>query len=94
MSEIYIDVLEVGGETNSDSSGEYMEVYLVTIPDDLVLLHVEKALLKQLLRLYEKEFFVQHNRQVSSYADFGELVCHYRRYNIIKNAIAQKKSSD
>jgi hypothetical protein len=51
----YIDVLEVG-ETMSGSLGEYYtEVYLDSISDDFVLLHVEKAFVET-----EKEFFVWH----------------------------------
>lgn len=60
LFEIYVDVLEKG-ETKSSLGGEDMEVSLEIIPDDLELLLLKKALLKQLLLSYEKEYFMQHS---------------------------------
>jgi hypothetical protein len=70
LFEIYVDVLEKG-ETKSSLGGEDMEVSLEIIPDDLELLLLKKALLKQLLLSYEKEYFLQHKCRVSWYAIMG-----------------------
>ena len=70
LFEIYVDVLEKG-EIKSSLGGEDMEVSLEIIPDDLELLLLKKALLKQLLLSYEKEYFMQHKCRVSWYADMG-----------------------
>mmetsp|Transcript_19160 Transcript_19160/g.41779 ORF Transcript_19160/g.41779 Transcript_19160/m.41779 type:complete len:932 (+) Transcript_19160:1077-3872(+) len=60
---------------------------------DLASLKQEKATLHQMLRSYEKDFFKQHKRQVSSFADIRPVANQYRRYKEIKKAIAQKSSS-
>jgi len=60
---------------------------------DLASLKAEKATLHQMLRSYEKDFFKQHKRQVSSFADIRPVAGQYRRYKEIKKAIAQKSSS-
>ena len=40
-----------------------------------------------MLRAYEKEFFRDHQRQVSSYADIRPVAAQYRRYKEIKKSI-------
>lgn len=59
------------------------------IPHDLTSLKAEKATLHQMLRSYEKDFFKQHKRQVSSFSDIKPVAGQYRRYKEIKKAIAQ-----
>lgn len=59
---------------------------------DMASLKAEKATLHQMLRSYEKDFFKQHKRQVSSFADIRPVASQYRRYKEIKKAIAQKSS--
>jgi hypothetical protein len=59
------------------------------IPQDLTSLKAEKATLHQMLRSYEKDFFKQHKRQVSSFSDIRPVAGQYRRYKEIKKAIAQ-----
>jgi len=59
------------------------------IPQDLTALKAEKATLHQMLRSYEKDFFKQHKRQVSSFSDIKPVAGQYRRYKEIKKAIAQ-----
>lgn len=61
--------------------------------EDLTSLKAEKATLHQMLRSYEKDFFKQHKRQVSSFADIRPVASQYRRYKEIKKAIAQKSST-
>jgi hypothetical protein len=46
-----------------------------------------------MLRSYEKDFFKQHKRQVSSFADIRPVASQYRRYKEIKKAIAQKSAA-
>lgn len=41
-----------------------------------------------MLRAYEKDFFREHRRQVSSFADIQPVASQYRRYKEIKKAIA------
>jgi len=41
-----------------------------------------------MLRNYEKDFFKEHNRQVSSFDDIKPVAGQYRRYKEIKKAIA------
>jgi hypothetical protein len=41
-----------------------------------------------MLRAYEKDFFKEHKRQVSSFADIRPVASNYRRYKEIKKAIA------
>jgi len=55
---------------------------------DLASLKAEKATLHQMLRSYEKDFFKEHKRQVSSFADIRPVAGQYRRYKEIKKAIA------
>ncbi|GKZ00324.1 hypothetical protein MPSEU_000985300 [Mayamaea pseudoterrestris] len=55
---------------------------------DLASLKTEKSQLHQMLRSYEKDFFREHNRQVSSYTDIQPVANQYRRYKDIKKAIA------
>lgn len=57
---------------------------------DLATLKAEKATLHQMLRSYEKDFYRQHKRQVSSFADIRPVASQYRRYKEIKKAIALK----
>jgi len=56
-------------------------------PSDLTDLKSEKQQLHQMLRAYEKEFFRDHQRQVSSYADIRPVAAQYRRYKEIKKSI-------
>lgn len=55
---------------------------------DLSALKAEKGKLHQMLRSYEKDFFKEHKRQVSSFADIKPVASQYRRYKEIKKAIA------
>ena len=55
---------------------------------DMSALKVEKGKLHQMLRSYEKDFFKEHKRQVSSFADIKPVASQYRRYKEIKKAIA------
>jgi hypothetical protein len=57
-------------------------------PPDLATLKAEKSHLHQMLRSYEKEFFRDHKRQVSSFTDIKPVAAQYRRYKEIKKAIA------
>lgn len=52
-------------------------------------LRSEKSQLHQMLRSYERDFFEQHGRQVSSFSDIRPVASQYRRYKEIKRAIAQ-----
>ena len=54
---------------------------------DLSNLKSEKQQLHQMLRAYEKEFFRDHQRQGSSYADIRPVAAQYRRYKEIKKNI-------
>lgn len=54
---------------------------------DLAALKAEKGQLHQMLRSYEKDFFKEHRRQVSSFADIKPVASQYRRYKEIKKAI-------
>jgi hypothetical protein len=54
---------------------------------DLSALKAEKGKLHQMLRSYEKDFFKEHKRQVSSFADIKPVASQYRRYKEIKKAI-------
>lgn len=55
---------------------------------DLAALKAEKSKLHQMLRSYEKDFFKEHRRQVSSFQDIRPVASQYRRYKDIKKAIA------
>lgn len=59
-----------------------------TPSQDLAALKAEKGTLHQMLRSYEKDFFKEHKRQVSSFADIRPVASQYRRYKEIKKAIA------
>lgn len=54
---------------------------------DLAALKAEKSQLHQMLRSYEKDFFKEHKRQVSSFADIKPVASQYRRYKEIKKSI-------
>ena len=56
-------------------------------------LKAEKSQLHQMLRSYEKDFFREHKRQVSSFADIKPVASQYRRYKEIKKAIAAFQES-
>ena len=58
------------------------------IPSDLVALRAEKGQLHQMLRSYERDFFRDNRRQVSSFSDIRPVASQYRRYKEIKKAIA------
>jgi len=66
---------------------------VATTPQDMAGLKVEKAKLHQMLRSYEKDFFKDHKRQVSSFADIKPVASQYRRYKEIKKAIANLQHS-
>ena len=55
---------------------------------DLTALKAEKGRLHHMLRSYEKDFYKEHKRQVSSFADIRPVASQYRRYKEIKKAIA------
>jgi hypothetical protein len=55
---------------------------------DLAALKAEKSQLHQMLRAYEKEFFRENRRQVSSFADIRPVASQYRRYKEIKRNLA------
>jgi len=58
---------------------------------DLAALKAEKSNLHTMLRSYEKDFFRENNRQVSSFADIKPVASQYRRYKEIKKAIAARQ---
>jgi hypothetical protein len=60
---------------------------------DLAALKAEKGQLHQMLRSYEKDFFKEHKRQVSSFGDIEPVARQYRRYKEIKRAIAALQQS-
>jgi hypothetical protein len=60
---------------------------------DLAELKAEKQRLHQMLRAYEKDFFREHKRQVSSFADIKPVASQYRRYKEIKKAIDALQNS-
>jgi hypothetical protein len=61
---------------------------------DLPALKVEKGQLHQMLRSYEKDFYKENKRQVSSFADIKPVASQYRRYKEIKKAIAALQQSE
>jgi hypothetical protein len=65
-----------------------------TPTQDLSALKAEKGRLHQMLRSYEKDFFREHQRQVSSFADIRPVASQYRRYKDIKKAIAALQSGE
>ena len=60
---------------------------------DLAALKAEKVHLHQMLRSYEKDFYKEHKRQVSSFADIKPVASQYRRYKEIKKSIAALQGS-
>jgi hypothetical protein len=76
-----------------DSTEEVDSPPDMMLEQDLASLKAEKATLHQMLRSYEKDFFKQHKRQVSSFTDIRPVASQYRRYKEIKKAIARKSSS-
>ena len=86
------------GTDNSDTNNSLEDINdggfsSSEIGEDLTSLKAEKATLHQMLRSYEKDFFRQHKRQVSSFADIRPVASQYRRYKEIKKAIAQKSTT-
>jgi len=55
---------------------------------DLTQLRAEKSELHHMLRQYEREFYNEQGRQVSSFSDIRPVANQYRRYKEIKRAIA------
>ena len=55
---------------------------------DLIALKAEKQNLHTMLRSFEKDFFRENRRQVSSFADIRPVASQYRRYKEIKKQIA------
>lgn len=55
---------------------------------DLAALRAEKQNLHAMLRSYERDFFRENRRQVSSFADIRPVASQYRRYKEIKRAMA------
>jgi hypothetical protein len=55
---------------------------------DLTALKAEKQNLHTMLRSFEKDFFRENRRQVSSFADIRPVASQYRRYKEIKKQIA------
>ena len=55
---------------------------------DLEALRLEKTQLHQLLRSFERDFYKENQRQVSSFADIRPVASQYRRYKEIKRSIA------
>ena len=58
------------------------------VPQDLTALKAEKQNLHTMLRSFEKDFFRENRRQVSSFADIRPVASQYRRYKEIKKQIA------
>ncbi|KAG7346274.1 hypothetical protein IV203_005342 [Nitzschia inconspicua] len=75
-----------GNRTPASTTGQ-------TTSQDLSVLKAEKGRLHQMLRSYEKDFYREHQRQVSSFADIRPVASQYRRYKEIKKAIAALQSS-
>uniref|UniRef100_A0A7S1VBR6 FAM13A-like domain-containing protein n=1 Tax=Grammatophora oceanica TaxID=210454 RepID=A0A7S1VBR6_9STRA len=63
------------------------------LPNDLAVLKTEKQRLHQMLRRYEKDFYKEHSRNVSSFADIKPVASAYRRYKEIKKKIASLQGS-
>eukprot|EP00804_Cyclotella_cryptica_P015509 CCRYP_003545-RA/>CCRYP_003545-RA protein AED:0.06 eAED:0.06 QI:0/0/0/1/1/1/2/0/1149 len=75
-------------DNSDDSQAAKTNTDDVVLSQDLSALKAEKATLHQMLRSYEKDFFKQHKRQVSSFGDIRPVAGQYRRYKEIKKAIA------
>jgi hypothetical protein len=54
----------------------------------------EQGQLHQMLRSYEKDFYKENKRQVSSFADIKPVASQYRRYKEIKKASAALQQSE
>eukprot|EP00980_Cylindrotheca_fusiformis_P004052 scaffold880_cov132-Cylindrotheca_fusiformis.AAC.48 len=90
--------IESGGDESPVSiRGKLKPVRSSTVPpsstsgslsQDLAALKAEKGRLHQMLRSYEKDFYKEHKRQVSSFADIRPVANQYRRYKEIKKTIA------
>jgi hypothetical protein len=65
---------------------------VATTASDLAALKAEKQTLHTMLRSYEKEFYREHKRQVSSFNDIKPVASQYRRYKEIKKSIAAMQS--
>ncbi|KAL3918921.1 MAG: hypothetical protein SGILL_004014 [Bacillariaceae sp.] len=76
-----------GNRTPSLTAGQ-------TTSQDLAGLKAEKGRLHQMLRSYEKDFYREHQRQVSSFADIRPVASQYRRYKEIKKAIAALQTGE
>jgi hypothetical protein len=72
----------------SSSAGSSPATPAGSSSQDLSSHKAEKGKLHQMLRSYEKEFFKEHKRQVSSFADIKPVASQYRRYKEIKKSIA------
>jgi DNA replication and checkpoint protein len=79
-----------GGSSSSTSSGAAPS--LPTNDSELAALRSEKQTLHTMLRSFEKDFFRENQRQVSSFADIRPVASQYRRYKEIKRAIAALQS--
>lgn len=84
----YNMVQRVSPTSNASPSGA------PTPTQDLSALKAEKGRLHQMLRSYEKDFFKEHQRQVSSFADIRPVASQYRRYKEIKKAITALQSGE
>jgi hypothetical protein len=60
---------------------------------DLAALKAEKQSLHTMLRAFEKDFFRENRRQVSSFSDIRPVASQYRRYKEIKKQIAALQAS-
>jgi len=79
---------DLSEESTPSKSEDEVESGTAGSSQDLAALKAEKATLHQMLRSYEKDFFKEHKRQVSSFADIRPVASQYRRYKEIKKAIA------
>lgn len=52
----------------------------------------EKSRLRYLLKLYERSFQTKHGRIVASFSDIQPVQKLYRRYQIIRDAVAEKQN--
>lgn len=85
----------VGGFASSSSAAAALPATPAGAPSqDLSTLKVEKGQLHQMLRSYEKDFYKENKRQVSSFADIKPVASQYRRYKEIKKAIASLQQTE
>jgi hypothetical protein len=75
-----------GGTTSNSGAGGSSSNPL--LGQDLISLKAEKQNLHTMLRSFEKDFFRENRRQVSSFADIRPVASQYRRYKEIKKQIA------